>query len=47
MSAPTTPAAPDILSPEFARDPYSAYAVMREHHPLIWHEATTSYVIMV
>ena len=45
MSAPTTPAAPDILSPEFARDPYSAYAVMREHHPLIWHEATSSYVI--
>ncbi|WP_433504717.1 cytochrome P450 [Pseudonocardia halophobica] len=45
MSAPAAPAAPDILSPEFARDPYTAYAVMREHHPLIRHEATSSYVI--
>jgi pulcherriminic acid synthase len=36
---------PDILSPEFATDPYSAYAVMREKEPLIWHEATQSYII--
>ncbi|MEU1201561.1 cytochrome P450 [Streptomyces sp. NPDC005813] len=36
---------PDILSPEFAADPYSAYAVMREKEPLIWHEATQSYII--
>jgi cytochrome P450 len=40
---PTT--APDILSAEFAADPYSAYRELREHHPLIWHEATQSYVI--
>lgn len=38
-------AAPDILSEEFAADPYSAYRLMREQHPLIWHEATQSYVI--
>ncbi|MQA12658.1 MAG: cytochrome P450 [Pseudonocardiaceae bacterium] len=37
--------APDILSPEFAEDPYSAYRVMREQHPLIWHEQMSSYVI--
>ncbi|WP_308252035.1 cytochrome P450 [Pseudonocardia sp. KRD291] len=43
MSAPT--AAPDILSPEFAADPYSAYRAMRSEHPLIWHEPTRSYVI--
>ncbi|MET7992324.1 cytochrome P450 [Amycolatopsis sp. NPDC005232] len=38
-------AGPDILSEEFAADPYRAYRVMREQHPLIWHEATQSYVI--
>ncbi|MCI0383667.1 cytochrome P450 [Streptomyces sp. CNQ085] len=36
---------PDILSPEFAADPYSAYRVMRESAPLIWHEATRSYIV--
>ncbi len=36
---------PDILSPEFAADPYSAYTTMREKEPLIWHEATQSYII--
>ena len=41
----TSIAAPDILSDEFAADPYSAYEVMREQFPLIWHEATQSYVI--
>ncbi|MFJ3895537.1 MULTISPECIES: cytochrome P450 [unclassified Streptomyces] len=43
MSA--APPVPDILSSEFAADPYPAYAVMREREPLIWHEATQSYVI--
>jgi pulcherriminic acid synthase len=38
-------AAPDILSERFAADPYTAYRVMREHHPLYWHEPTRSYVI--
>ncbi|GHA71638.1 MULTISPECIES: cytochrome P450 [Streptomyces] len=36
---------PDILSPEFAANPYQAYAVMREKEPLLWHEATKSYII--
>lgn len=36
---------PDILSAEFAADPYSAYRVMREEEPLIWHEATRSYLL--
>ena len=37
--------APDILSTEFAADPYPLYREMREHHPLIRHEATRSFVI--
>ncbi|GAA1081427.1 cytochrome P450 [Nocardiopsis composta] len=37
--------APDILSPEFAADPYSAYRVMLEEAPLFWHEATQSYIV--
>ncbi|MGP4050954.1 cytochrome P450 [Streptomyces sp. 2A115] len=36
---------PDILSPEFAANPYPAYRVMRESAPLIWHEPTQSYII--
>ncbi|EPD63582.1 cytochrome P450 [Streptomyces sp. HGB0020] len=43
MSA--APQVTDILSPEFAADPYPAYAAMREKEPLIWHEATQSYII--
>ncbi|MGW9030418.1 cytochrome P450 [Streptomyces sp. NPDC055722] len=38
-------AIPDILSPEFAADPYPAYAVMRQEQPLMWHEATQSFII--
>ncbi|MFF5264302.1 cytochrome P450 [Actinomadura viridis] len=41
----TAPEVPDILSPEFATDPYSAYRIMREHAPLFWHEPMQSYVI--
>ncbi|MCZ9340513.1 cytochrome P450, partial [Streptomyces sp. TRM76130] len=36
---------PDILSPEFAADPYPTYRVMRESAPLLWHEATRSYIV--
>ncbi|MFE2627522.1 cytochrome P450 [Streptomyces sp. NPDC059374] len=43
MSAAAQPL--DILSPAFAADPYPAYAVMREKEPLIWHEATQSYIL--
>ncbi|MFF0447273.1 cytochrome P450 [Streptomyces sp. NPDC004609] len=36
---------PDILSPEFAANPYPAYRAMRESAPLIWHEPTQSYLL--
>lgn len=36
---------PDLLSPEFHDDPYSAYALLREHAPLLWHEPTSGYVL--
>ncbi|WP_245689574.1 cytochrome P450 [Streptomyces chattanoogensis] len=39
------PQAPDILSPEFAADPYSAYRVLRDDFPLLHHEPTQSYII--
>ena len=41
----TPPTAPDILSPEFAADPYPAYRAMREDFPLIHHHATGGYLI--
>jgi cytochrome P450 len=41
----TAPDLPDILSTEFAEDPYPAYRIMRESAPLIWHEATQSYIV--
>ncbi|WP_034093813.1 cytochrome P450 [Streptacidiphilus albus] len=41
----TAPQAPDILSPEFAADPYAAYRTMREQFPLIWHEGMQSYLV--
>jgi pulcherriminic acid synthase len=37
--------APDILSPEFAANPYGAYRIMLDGPPLTWHEATKSYVV--
>lgn len=37
--------APDILSPEFAANPYPAYRIMLEDHPLIWHEPMNSYIV--
>ncbi|MZD04506.1 cytochrome P450 [Streptomyces sp. SID5785] len=36
---------PDILSPEFAANPYPAYRAMRESAPLIWHEPTQSWIV--
>lgn len=36
---------PDILSREFAENPYPAYRAMREKAPLFWHEGTRSWVI--
>ncbi|MCA1186675.1 MULTISPECIES: cytochrome P450 [Saccharopolyspora] len=37
--------APDILSPDFARDPNPSYQVLRDDFPLLWHEPTQSYII--
>jgi cytochrome P450 len=36
---------PDILSPEFAANPYPFYRELRENYPLLYHEATQSYII--
>jgi cytochrome P450 len=44
-TAPQAAAAPDILSPEFAADPYGSYRTMREDFPLIWHEGMQSYIL--
>ncbi|MEU3708710.1 cytochrome P450 [Streptomyces catenulae] len=41
----TVPPPPDILSPEFAADPYPAYRVLRDHHPLHHHPGTDSYLL--
>ena len=41
----TAPEMPDILSAEFASNPYPFYRVMREDYPLIWHEPMKSYII--
>ncbi|AXI78397.1 cytochrome P450 [Peterkaempfera bronchialis] len=41
----STQQTPDILSAEFAADPYSAYRVMRDEFPLIWHEPMKSYIV--
>ncbi len=37
--------APDILSPEFAANPYPLYRQMRDDYPLHYHELMKSYVI--
>lgn len=37
--------APDILSPEFAADPYSGYRVLRDQHPVLFHEPTNSWLV--
>lgn len=39
------PQPPDILSPQFAADPYPSYRVLRQHYPLHYHEATGSWLI--
>ncbi len=37
--------APDILSPTFAADPYSGYSVLRREFPVLYHEATDSWLV--
>jgi pulcherriminic acid synthase len=39
------PQPPDILSPQFAADPYPAYRILREHYPVIHHEGTASWLL--
>lgn len=36
---------PDILSSEFAEDPYDAYRVLRDEAPVFWHEGMQSWII--
>jgi hypothetical protein len=36
---------PDIFSPEFARDPYPFYRVMRDEHPLYLHPGANAYIL--
>ncbi|MEU6646569.1 cytochrome P450 [Saccharomonospora sp. NPDC046836] len=36
---------PDILSAEFAENPYPAYRLMLADSPLIWHEPMQSYIV--
>ena len=36
---------PDIFSPEFAKDPYPLYRVMRDEFPLYFHPAAKAYVL--
>ena len=36
---------PDILSPEFSEDPFPVLQLMRDEHPVYFHEAMNSYMI--
>ncbi|MCX5207217.1 cytochrome P450 [Streptomyces sp. NBC_00237] len=45
LKTPEPPEIPDILSPEFAADPYPVYRAMREHAPLVWHEPMQSWIV--
>jgi len=36
---------PDIFSPEFARDPYPFYRVMRDEYPLYLHPGANAYIL--
>jgi cytochrome P450 len=41
----SVPSPPDILSPEHAADPYTTYRILREHHPVFFHEPTQSWLV--
>ncbi len=36
---------PDIFSPEFARDPYPLYRIMRDEFPLFFHSGANAYIL--
>lgn len=45
MTAGAVADAPDILSPDYLADPYPLQRVLRDHHPVLYHEATQSYLL--
>ncbi|KAF0957850.1 Pulcherriminic acid synthase [Rhodococcus sp. T7] len=45
MVTTSIPVMPDILSDEFARDPHKYYKIMRDHYPLLHHEASGYYFV--
>ena len=45
MTSTVTPPAPDILSPEYLADPYPFHRVLRDSHPVTFHEATQSWLV--
>lgn len=42
---PSVPPLPDFLSAEVAADPYAYYRNLREQAPLLWHEASGTYLV--
>ena len=45
MTSTVAPQAPDILSAEYLADPYPFHRVLRDSHPVTFHEATQSWLI--
>lgn len=41
----TVPEMPDVMSEEFARDPHTYYKIMRDHYPVLHHEASGYYFL--
>ena len=41
----SVPAPPDILSSEYARDPYEAYRILLEYYPVLFHAPTNSWLV--
>lgn len=40
-----TPPKPDVMSEEFAKDPHTFYRIMRDHYPVLHHEASDYYFV--
>lgn len=41
----TIPAQPDVMSEDFANDPHKYYKIMRDHYPVLHHEASGYYFV--
>ncbi|WP_354699678.1 Pulcherriminic acid synthase [Paraconexibacter sp. AEG42_29] len=41
----SAPRPPDPLTPEHLVDPWPNYEILRDHHPIVWHEPTQSWLI--